>query len=427
LKEVKFGVLSCNKIYHTQKMLKEGKGDLWDQISAFVDEDNALDCLIHIGDQVYADHEWSNVQDGETDKEMVLYEGKCKYTQALELLEGKPVAEWEQHRDKIKELYREVYRETWGHPPTAQALANVANIMIMDDHEIRDDFGDNEEELEPTSTSGYIGKCGYDVYCEYQRALRILPEGHVGTDHYLDLWGGSIGIALVDIRAARSFKRQVGDPTPYLGTKQWSDLKLALSEHGLFAEVQTLVVLAATPLVFYSQSVNDLAAKVVDDLWGQWSSSKNQPEQIAMLDVLRQWKMPAAEVGGGGRELVVVGGDVHIGACTDIFYKGEKLCEQLITSPVANKTFPHVLEIVFKAGASLFGLPGDYSYQHREWENERNFGVITISPSSQATGIDGADMSAGDAGEVSVAKGIGIQLIPVDPTKRGGGCSCVVS
>ena len=69
------------------------------------------------------------------------------------------------------------------------------------------------------------------------------------TDHFLDLWGGYIGIALVDIRASRAFHlRQAGaaEPTPYLGSKQWSDLKLALSAADVRSELPSARILAQT-------------------------------------------------------------------------------------------------------------------------------------------------------------------------------------
>jgi hypothetical protein len=437
--EVKFGILSCNKIYHTKKMLKERKGDLWKQIAAFVGEGGELDCLIHIGDQVYAD------------EATALQEDDCKYQHALGLLEGRPAAEWKKHRNAIKELYRDVYRETWGHPPTAEALANVANIMIMNDHEIRDGYGEDEEELAPTSAAGFIARCGYDVYCEYQRSLRCLPEGHMGTDHFLDLWGGSIGIALIDIRAARAFDAKAADPTPYLGSKQWSDLRTSLSEHGLFAGVRALLVLAATPLVFYSPEtdVTDKDTDTENGLHGQWSSNKFRPEQVAMLDALREWKN--GDAGGASRELVLAGGGVHVGACTAIFYKGEKMCEQLIASPVSNKPSSKALELARGArgataggggtaaaggGAPLSVLTGDYSFSHRDWEERRNFGIITVSPSQAATSTAAAaaaaaaTVAAATAGGSAVRFGgssLAIELVAVDPTNTGGGCCCVMS
>lgn len=64
------------------------------------------------------------------------------FKKALALLKSEGATTPEQYRalhPRIEELYRQLYRETWSHPPTAKCLANVPNLTIYDDH----DFVDN--------------------------------------------------------------------------------------------------------------------------------------------------------------------------------------------------------------------------------------------------------------------------------------------
>jgi len=78
---------------------------------------------------------------------------------------------------RIEELYRELYRETWSHPPTAKCLANVPNLTVYDDH----DFVDNctfDFHARPVSglpdttlTRGCL--------CVLFFALRFVCRGHV--------------------------------------------------------------------------------------------------------------------------------------------------------------------------------------------------------------------------------------------------------
>ncbi len=56
------------------------------------------------------------------------------------------------HENEIKELIRNEFRRTWTFEPTAKVLANVPNIMFLDDHEIRDDWGWRSEDWDPNST-----------------------------------------------------------------------------------------------------------------------------------------------------------------------------------------------------------------------------------------------------------------------------------
>lgn len=50
-------------------------------------------------------------------------------------------AQYKELHPRIEELYRELYRETWSHPPTQRVLANVPNLTIYDDHDFVDNWG----------------------------------------------------------------------------------------------------------------------------------------------------------------------------------------------------------------------------------------------------------------------------------------------
>ena len=101
---------------------------------------------------------------------------------------------------------------------------------------------------------------------------------------------------------------------------------------------------------------------------------------------------------------------MHVGALTEVYYEGEKLCEQLLTSPISDKTFGKALKAVFAAGTRVFSLPGGYSYKHAQWGNERNYGVIAVDPLSQP--------GPGSARAPTTA------LVPVEkpPCSSCGGC-----
>ena len=49
--------------------------------------------------------------------------------------------EWEKYIEELREKLREEYRDTWKFEPTQFCLANCPSIMMIDDHEIHDDFG----------------------------------------------------------------------------------------------------------------------------------------------------------------------------------------------------------------------------------------------------------------------------------------------
>jgi hypothetical protein len=57
--------------------------------------------------------------------------------------------------------------------------------MVLDDHELRDDFGDRLEDSDPASMEYYIGTIGLQAYHEYQTAV----SGSF-TLYWVLTWGG---------------------------------------------------------------------------------------------------------------------------------------------------------------------------------------------------------------------------------------------
>lgn len=94
-----------------------------------------------------------------------------RFRKSMEKLKDVPREKWIDHGDVICEYYREVYRDTWRHAPTAKCLANCPNLMIYDDHEVRDNWGDVEEDWDPSSADFFVARCAWIVSMEYQRQL----------------------------------------------------------------------------------------------------------------------------------------------------------------------------------------------------------------------------------------------------------------
>jgi hypothetical protein len=198
--QCRIGVVSCNKIYVSLKSNGETAWDLLKQRVLAGD----LDCLLHVGDQVYADHEYGDFKDaGKETKldeqkflEKVKKEGaECIFLNAkmyLESLGG--YEQWSSGEETVREMFRALYRQTWSLPSTAAVLANVPNTMVPDDHEFRDDWGDRcahrlrtrvlvffelkdvhwgarAEDFDRRGVAWFVARCGYRVFREYQAAL----------------------------------------------------------------------------------------------------------------------------------------------------------------------------------------------------------------------------------------------------------------
>ncbi|HLG12932.1 MAG TPA: alkaline phosphatase D family protein [Blastocatellia bacterium] len=364
LSELNVAAVSCNFTP------MRGETDLWADMRDRYINPGSIDVLLHIGDQIYADR--------------AFYEG-------LQILnDGRPRGD-KTLEDDIAELFRALYRMTWRDPATRDVLAGVSNLMIWDDHEIRDDWGSNATDYDRSSDQFYVGTIARRVYREYQRQLwddlDTDQDAASGHEDHLHVWG-SIGILFVDQRGGRSFAR--GRERPYLGTEQWERIAGALAEGGALSSVRALIVVTSVPLVFLSSSIS-AAGRInrdgLDDLRDHWAFGPNRKEQLEMIRALRRWK----KRGKGERELLVLGGDVHVGGYTDIKHQEKVVFKQLITSAITNQP-PRWYE--FLGLLTLLevqeGLSESYRFEHRDFTNDRNYGVILVRvPESGTPRIDG--------------------------------------
>jgi hypothetical protein len=117
--------------------------------------------------QIYGDGDRRQDVEAGADKDKWLN----RFRKGMETLKGVPSDRWKDHQEDICEAYREVYRDTWRYAPTAKCLANCPNLMIYDDHEVRDNWGDVKEDWDATSADFFVARCAWIVSMEYQRQL----------------------------------------------------------------------------------------------------------------------------------------------------------------------------------------------------------------------------------------------------------------
>jgi hypothetical protein len=178
---------------------------------AMANQDN-YDLLILMGDQVYGDH----------------------------IEEFWPSSTWHQR-------YRNRYDQLWQYQPMRQVLRRTPTYMILDDHEIADDFGtflDDPERI----------RAGLDAYEVYQDAHNPV---HRGDQKHFSLKRGFASFFFMDLRTQRG-----KDPAfPILGRTQWADMvRWASSPETRDADVIFLV--SSVPLAFLPI---DVLADMIDD------------------------------------------------------------------------------------------------------------------------------------------------------------------
>lgn len=379
---VSLGIVSCNKLSYTLEEVPEGE-DMWEALAAKV-RGGEIGGLLHIGDQVYVDNDRHKVESnsegvhGRT-KESVMH--WCPYCQAEALLQGRNRSVWEDHADGIRESFRQQYRQTWGHPPTAYVLANTANLFITDDHELRDDMGDGPDDLEAGSMHVFLSTLAFEVAWEYQYALNGLGDPETPGNNTYHQWKftDKVGIFFLDTRISRSIFHDSTTPQDerMLQARQWGDLRAALAAEGAMAQVEVLVVVSPVPLVYTSRQANNMLKNHIDDFEGSWANFAQ--EQNALLNLLDTWQaeMP-------GRKVVVASGDVHHGGHSAIYGRDgvKPIFTQLTASAVSNRGLTWVEELQRYMLQEYNEQLMDYSYEHRGWTRKRNFGVLEITTSN---------------------------------------------
>ncbi|KAG0591592.1 hypothetical protein KC19_1G186500 [Ceratodon purpureus] len=368
-----FGVISCNKIFITDLLGPLGQG-LWTHLSNCI-EAGKVDLLLHLGDQIYGDGDKRQDAVAGADKD----KWSDRFRKGTVKLKGVPSDHWKDHQEDICEYYREVYRDTWRYEPTAKCLANCPNLMIYDDHEVRDNWGDVKEDWDVTSADFFVARCAWIVSMEYQRQLYedvdFIAVENIHQDYHFHVVGG-VGLMFIDIRGSRTFHRVNGDDQIYLGNSQWNAITKALCPDGIFGKIRALLVCSPAPLVFLEPQITKNAAvafKRLEDFKGHWSFGEHINEQIKMIDALSEWK--ATEV---GREVLVLGGDVHCGGHSEILKNDEILFRQLTTSAIANEPLPKTAYYFMRAAGGFGFLQEDYSFRHHKWTRACNYGLVQV-------------------------------------------------
>lgn len=384
-KKLNLAVVSCNKVYFDST----GRADLWQDLAERAGRFE-VDAVLHIGDQIYADSDCYFDENGVKQKSSD--KSGSAYNNCLKLLENKPKVEWGGMQEELLGIYRAVYRTTWTKPSTALALASVANYMVLDDHEITDDWGDKGEDQEVQSMETdkhFVAQVGWQVWCEYQAQLYVdVPDFARGPDKaYIHHRIHDVGIILLDIRACKTFLKAPNCPAEkdFLGEAQWGAIEKVLNKGGAFDGVRQLVVCSPVPVAFLSPTMTATIATgsmgAADDLEGLWTGH-GYDELDDLLALLLDWKRNEVT---GPREVTIAAGDIHIGLTTDIYNvsggRTEKVFTQLTTSAIHNSALPGLaLNFIKMASTGLGNSPliPEWEFDHTFFTQRNNYGLIKL-------------------------------------------------
>ncbi len=175
--------------------------------------DQRPDLILHLGDQVYAD---------EPAPEMV--------DRLRELHADEPD---EDVREEIRnfEEYTWLYQTTWMHPAVRWLLSTVANAMILDDHDLRDDWNTSiswrrEMEAQPWWKDRAVG--GLGTYWVYQHIGNLSPDELTDDELFTRVTGSDEATATAALDAFAWRADQDPDSTRWSYTRSLGPARLVV-------------------------------------------------------------------------------------------------------------------------------------------------------------------------------------------------------
>lgn len=302
--KLNFAVVSCND--RGIQASKEPQADLWADLTRRI-QNNEVTYLFQIGDQVYMDDPHAGEDPNKP------------YFAFMRILNETAQENWDDRRDELLNILRDEYRNTWSIPSIRDALSKIPSLTILDDHQIRDDWGYLDKDRDPNTADYYYGALARQVFYEYERQLREdIDFNNLSTvtqEYYYEVFN-DIGFFFVDYRGIRSWHRdysQLGDTQ--LGVNQTELLQQLLEpNNGTLANATNFFLVSPLTVAFLVEPLIRIGYLVNNDAQESWSYGYSD-EQASLLDTMRNWKIARP-----GREVTIIQGDIHMGGYTDLIY-----------------------------------------------------------------------------------------------------------
>lgn len=137
-------------------------------------------------------------------------------------MEGLDHTQFAAKEDEVYKLIKNEYRMYFTAKFERTVLANVPNYMILDDHEVKNQWSWLPEDVDPTTLDYWHGQLCKRAYLEYQRNLREDINENTSNDEFYFETHNEIGIWMGDQRAHRAWNRVGnGENDSLMGDAQW--------------------------------------------------------------------------------------------------------------------------------------------------------------------------------------------------------------
>lgn len=293
LSRLVFAVASCHQPF---KYSSPRGTVMWRALWAEMIREQARFLLL-VGDQVYADEE-----------------GKA-WQQSLAVDKSNPACS-----SLRLQLYQSLYQKYWSFPDVKRVMANIPVYMIWDDHEITNGWGSDSRHSETTAHA--VFQAASKAYIHFQHSHN--PQNTIHPDaFYYSFQVGQMAFLVLDLRGHRQiWNRQL------LGQTQRDWIVNFIQNECCSAKV--LFVISSVPMFHLAPRWTWIPASDIAD---QWSNEHNKADRKWFLDNLLCWLKKDAK-----RQILILGGDVHVGTFAEAKLRGTDLkIVQATSSPISNK------------------------------------------------------------------------------------------
>ena len=314
--------------------------------------------VLHIGDQIYPDDE--DIADADKIFSSI-YDGLTNMKKNSMMQRG-------------KELWRNKYRKVFSTEGKVSIMAKVSNLMIWSDNDVANDFTTMKNKDGNQMYHPSFLQCGMMTYKQYQRRLWD-PKCSLDLKGDIAEWHshiyGSIGIFMFDLRGNRITSEgvQMSDNN-LLSDAQWKDLEHFFKNPNLRAAIlcSETPFVGDEPAVAKRKVAERLEMSLLRDHW-----PFNEDELIRLLDLCFSWKAEG-EKNGIGRDILLIGGDIHCGV-TSVIRDDETGLQinHLTTSPITN----HVCKFYPPLAGNISAR---YNFSHLPLGQKfRNYADVTVN------------------------------------------------
>ena len=230
--------------------------------------------------------------------------------------------------DEVRALYHQRYRRFWNVPELKAIQADFPCYMILDDHDVLDNWGTNPAHGHPPWKT--VGEGALDACFDYQtsRVLASCDRRPEAFDYAFTY--GHTSTFVMDLRS----ERRGGADGRLVSARQLERLEAFLHAS---SSCEVVFLALSVPMVHVPRRLARAGSRLPswgEDFSDRWSSEAHVRDRDRVLSMLyaHQCRYPL-------QRLVLLSGDIHIGCAHRIRWQGSGLSlYQLVASPLTHAT-----------------------------------------------------------------------------------------